>query len=67
MAKLMKKHGDDTPIHFDEFLFNLDPSAYEIFEEAEVAVEPAPAPKPKKAKAASVEDDLNTAFDIDVI
>lgn len=55
MAKLMKKRGDDTPIHYDEFLFNLDPSAYEIIED-----EPAKAEKPaKKAKAEAPSGDLD--------
>jgi hypothetical protein len=55
MAKLMKKHGDDTPIHFDEFLFNLDPSAYEIIDDS-------PAKPAKKAKADAPSGD----FDFDV-
>lgn len=66
MAKLMRKHGEETPIHFDELLLAENPSAYEIFD-ADPAPEPAPSPKAKKAKAVTTEDDLNTAFDIDVL
>lgn len=68
MAKLMKKHGEDTPIHFDELLLSENSSIYEVYEVEPVsAVEPAPSARAKKAKAATVEDDLNTAFDIDVV
>ena len=57
MAKLMKKHGEDTPVHYDEFLFNLDPSAYEIIEDAPKAEKPA-----KKAKADAPSGDFE--FDL---
>lgn len=62
MAKMMRKHGEDTPIHFDELLLNENPSLYEIFEaDPAPVVEPAPSPKTKKAKSVFVEDDLNIA------
>ena len=32
MAKLMQKHGDTTPVYYDEYLFKQDPSAYEILD-----------------------------------
>lgn len=55
MAKLMRKHGEDTPIHFDELLLNENPSLYEIFED-----EPAKAEKPaKKAKADAPSGDFD--------
>lgn len=66
MAKMMRKHGETTSIHYDEFLLQENPSAYEILEvqpEAELV-----APKPvKKAKPVIAEDDLNTAFNLDVL
>lgn len=57
MAKLMKKHGDDTPIHYDEALFNANPSIYQIIEDEPV--------KPAKAKAAKV-DVASGDFDLDI-
>lgn len=66
MAKLMRKHGEDTPIHYDELLLNENPSLYEILD-ADPAPAVVPSPKAKKAKPVTTEDELNTAFDLDVL
>ena len=65
MAKMMKKHGDTTPIYFDQELFDENSSDYEILDVEPVASVADPAPKAKKAKPVTTEDELNTAFSLD--
>jgi len=72
-VKMMRKKGESVLFHFDSVVYDasifetldLEPEAptpEEITEAAEL-----PGQKTKKAKPVTTDDELNTAFDIDVL
>ena len=72
-VKMMRKKDEEVLFHFDESVYDANifeildlepepPTPEEIAESAEL-----PGQKTKKAKPVSTDDELNTAFDIDVL